>query len=493
MGMIRHGGRLAALIAACWLGMAPARAAEAPTCRLKPGDRLAMLGDSITARRGYAVLLETYLMACAPSNDLECLQIGMDGETACGFTSRMERDLLPWKPTVATISYGKNDGRYRPYDPALADIHEESMRRIVERLKEAGTTVVVGTPGVMDTFHYQNQSVTADAYNRDVLGRLALIDRRIAEQAGQPWADINTLMLDVMRKAKAAEGDSYNLYGGGDSVHPWMNGHLVIAYGFLRALGMDGDIGTITVAWTGAAEATAGHDVLGFSDGVVTMESRRYPFCFTVPTDEASRKAETASVLPFLPFQEDLNRFVLVVRDLPTASVSVKWGDQTKTFSREQLDKGVNLAAEFLDNPFSKPFAAVMRAVNNRQNVDAGSIVHVRDWFDVFQKHLRSDPETTEALAVLRRKREERKAIKQVESPEYRTKRRYLDLDVTIPDRYRKYEEEIAALRNDPEILAAVDVLRPQLLAARKEQGDRVRASVRPVRHAIEIRPVAGN
>ena len=34
----------------------------------------------------------------------------------------------------------------------------------------------------------------------------------------------------------------------------------------------------------------------------------------------------------------------------------VTWGDASKEYPAEQLAKGINLAAEFLDNPFSEPF-----------------------------------------------------------------------------------------------------------------------------------------
>ena len=52
-------------------------------------------------------------------------------------------------------------------------------------------------------------------------------------------------MEDVMTKAKAKYGKQYALAGEADGVHPDENGHLVMAYAFLKALGCDGDIGTI--------------------------------------------------------------------------------------------------------------------------------------------------------------------------------------------------------------------------------------------------------
>ncbi len=42
-------------------------------------------------------------------------------------------------------------------------------------------------------------------------------------------------MIDAMAKAKLKYGKEYNV-AGGDGVHPNRNGHLVMAYAFLKAL-----------------------------------------------------------------------------------------------------------------------------------------------------------------------------------------------------------------------------------------------------------------
>ena len=140
-------------------------------------------------------------------------------------------------------------------------------------------------------------------------------------------------------------GKEYQVCGH-DGVHPGPNGHLVIAYAFLKAMGLDGKIGTINVDMNGATTSTAGHKILSASSGIISIESTRYPFCFI---DTRSR-----SILPFIPFNQDLNRYTLIVSNLPTETAEIKWGEVSKIFTKEQLEAGINLAAEFLDNPFSK-------------------------------------------------------------------------------------------------------------------------------------------
>jgi hypothetical protein len=75
-------------------------------------------------------------------------------------------------------------------------------------------------------------------------------------------------------------------------------------------------------------------------------------------------------VLEFLPFNEELNRLQLVIRNGAAAQFRVTWGSQTKAFTAAQLERGINLAAEFQDNPFSAPFAKVDNVVRTQQNFE---------------------------------------------------------------------------------------------------------------------------
>ena len=53
------------------------------------------------------------------------------------------------------------------------------------------------------------------------------------------------------------------------------------------------------------------------------------------------------------------------------------WGDETKSFSAKQLDKGINLAVEFPRNPFTPAFDKVDDAVAAKQNYETTQIKKV--------------------------------------------------------------------------------------------------------------------
>src|SRR3978361_1706167 len=84
--------------------------------KLKSGDFVAVIGDSITEQRLYSVFIEDYLLMCQPEK-VRVTQFGWGGETAAGFERRMANDLLRFKPTVATTCFGMNDGGYSPMNP----------------------------------------------------------------------------------------------------------------------------------------------------------------------------------------------------------------------------------------------------------------------------------------------------------------------------------------------------------------------------------------
>jgi hypothetical protein len=203
------------------------------------------------------------------------------------------------------------------------------------------------------------------------------ISKQVAQEQSVTFADVFDPMVDVMTQAKAKYGNKYAL-AGGDGVHPGPNGHLVMAYAFLKALGCDGNIGTITVDLAGdKASATDGHKVLSASKGTVEIESTRYPFCFPAPKDaKPEQPNDVRGILSFFPFNQDLNRLTLVVTGAGTGTgkVKVTWGDESKEFEAAELAKGINLAAEFLDNPFVEPFNKVHAAVAAQQSFETPMI-----------------------------------------------------------------------------------------------------------------------
>lgn len=340
---------------------------------LRPGDRLAICGDSITEQKIYSAFIEEYLLGCQPSQKLEASQFGWGGETSWGFLERMQNDVLPFSPNIVTLCYGMNDGDYRVADPAQTEKYRTALTGIVQSFQKAGLReIVVGSPGPVDSTSFKGAwfrpKINADEYNTTLAGLAATADQ-VAKTEGVRFANLHAEGIRVMQAMKGKYGTNYFLFGD-DGIHPNEAGHLVMAYAFLKALGCDGNIGTIEVdLGSGKAKTTPGHEVVSASDGTIKLKSSRYPFCFY---GEPSKPDATTGVIEFLPFNEQLNRFLLVVHHAPAGATRLKvtWGSHTKEFGVEQLEKGINLSAEFLDNPFSEPFRKVHEAIQRQQRYE---------------------------------------------------------------------------------------------------------------------------
>ena len=342
----------------------PAIAAES---FLKPNDTVAIAGDSITEQKEYSVFIQDYLLMCQPAPNLRTTQFGWSGETAPGFLSRMANDVLWLKPSVATTCYGMNDGGYSPIDDAKAKRYKNAQRGIVQLFKGAGTRlIIIGSPGVVDADTYRNNPEQAAMYNK-TLAAFRDISQETARQETVAFANVFDAMMAAMTKAKAKYGPKYHV-AGGDGVHPDKNGQLIMAYAFLKAMGCDGNIGSITVDLAAnTASASDGHKVLSSQAPTIELESSRYPFCFF---GNPSSPSSTAGIIEFFPFNDDLNRLTLIVKNPGADRLKITWGQSTREFPAADLAKGVNLAAEFLDNPFCDPFRKVEQAIRAQQNYE---------------------------------------------------------------------------------------------------------------------------
>ena len=181
---------------------------------------------------------------------------------------------------------------------------------------------------------------------------------------GVVYADVFGATMAAMLKAKAVHGERYVFESeAGEACS------LVVASAFLKALGCDGNIGTITVDFAaGKAEGSPGQKIVSFQDNTLTVESTRCPFWFPGHGVGAT-DPRPWPILKCLTFDKELNRYTLIVKNLPTAQTKIYWGDQQRDFSSEELAKGVNLAAAMpgWGNPFGGRFSDVDNGVRMQQ------------------------------------------------------------------------------------------------------------------------------
>jgi hypothetical protein len=371
------------------LGLEKFKPVEAPKVSqpLKRGDHLAICGDSITEQKMYSRLMEDYLTMCVPELEVTVRQYGWSGERAPGFLARMTNDCLRFKPTIATTCYGMNDHEYRPYEDRIGKTYRENSIAIIEAFKANGARVVQGSPGCVGKMPswVKSASGTVEDLNLN-LCNLRNIGIEVARKEKAAFADVFWPMLTVGVKGQKRYGTNYAI-AGKDGVHPGWAGQTVMAYAFLKALGVEGEIGTYTVDLKRSRmKASRGHEVLSAKNGEFQIRSSKYPFCACEPKsaaapnypvcgqDDPSKDNSIQSALTLIPFERELNRLILVVKNSKAGSYKVTWGTDSKSFPAQRLTGGINLAEEFASNPFSGAFANVDSAVAAKQAYETKQI-----------------------------------------------------------------------------------------------------------------------
>lgn len=354
---------------------------------LQKGDRLLLIGDSITEARRFSVMLETYLAVCVPGLQIEVRNIGKGGETATQFLERIQSYCLDYKPTAATICYGMNDAGYVNANRQAADQFFVSMTQIVKMLKAAGTRLVLSSPGcvgrvppwqfVLDANGTLDGINTSLMYIRDEAAAIATAEQLL-------FVDHFWNLYQARYTAAEKHGVDYAVCGRDDGVHPSWAGHVVMAYGFFKALGFDGNLGNFHIDLaTKSAATNDGHVFKGELENRYTFTSSCYAFCAGgLPDKDWSIR----SGMTLVPFNQEFNRFSLIVTGTSAPRYRVSWINQYNwleewhIYTSEELTRGINLAEDFHTNPFSVQFNRINDLVFQKQTIEASETWRGYEW-----------------------------------------------------------------------------------------------------------------
>jgi lysophospholipase L1-like esterase len=337
----------------------------------------------------YSRIIEDYLTVCAPELKVTVRQYGWSGERAPGFLARMTNDCLRFKPTIATTCYGMNDHEYRTYEDRIGKTYEQKSLAIVEAFKANGARVIQGSPGCIGKVPTWTKTTNATVEDLNMnLCTLRNIGIQIAEKEQVGFADVFWPMLTAGRLAQQKYDTNYCI-AGKDGVHPGWAGQTMMAYAFLKAMGLSGNIGSFELPLrSGKLRIVGQHELVSAqtAPGEFLFISSQYPFCACEPAgaviaaypecekDDSSKDNSICSAMMLVPFNEELNRLMLTVYDANQRKYKVSWDRESKEFSGEQLREGINLIAQFPVNPFSKQFAQVDAAVAAKQAFETKQI-----------------------------------------------------------------------------------------------------------------------
>ncbi len=325
---------------------------------LRSGDRMVFLGDSITQQRGYTRYVMDYFALRYPELKVTFRNCGVSGDTAAGALKRLEGDVLSFRPTVVSISFGMNDAGYAAFDQARYDAYIGAMSELIDRLQTAGLRVVTLTPGCVDPDRKEEAWYDPSIYN-PVLARYAQGVVDLAFGRDLPFYDVYHVMLDVQTRAKAAD-PSFTMIP--DSVHPDARGQFLMAYGLLKAMGCDRQPSGLEID---AAARRATPDRCKVENLAVTDTQIRF-----TRTDEALPTyfdPAVRDIFPYVPIVLDMELYPFRVTGLRSGSWHLTVASfDVGAFSADELARGVNLALA------PGPWAGLAKQVNDSVDLQEG-------------------------------------------------------------------------------------------------------------------------
>jgi len=338
--------RLAALMALGIMASLSARAqAGGKPFALKDGDRVVFYGDSITAQRLYTRFTEDFVISRYPSMHITFLTAGVSGDTVEGghagdMETRVKRDVAPLHPTVITVMLGMNDGRYTTDYEKNFQAYADGYRRLIAALRQAApeARLYLIEPSPYDEIAHP----PAIAGYNTVMMLYGKFVEDLGRQNDIPVIDFNQTTTEAL----AAATRNNALMAGSllpDRIHPSPAGHWIMAAALAAGWHIDPVVSLVTL------DARAGTVTNAERSTVSDLHAANGELTWT--------QHDQADPLP-LEMNDTMMQFVVKISDLgsldkeilrvtgltePDYTLTID-GQIVGTFSREELDSGLNLA-----------------------------------------------------------------------------------------------------------------------------------------------------
>ncbi len=358
------------LFAACFLGFGSSFAHG--QFLLRDGDKVAFLGDSITAARGYTKIVEHYALMRFPDRNLRFINAGQGGDTASGCLARIDVDVFRQGATVVIVAFGINDIGWG------VKANAESKQRYLDGLR----TIIAQCRAHQARPIICSAAITAEAPDKAEHGFLqSMTDEglALAKSLGADTIDLQRGMREVQQRVVAAnekEKDEKKLVRlhVADGIHLNDLGHLTMAYAMLKGLGAPADVSSAVLdATTGETAGT---------DGCTLSEFKKLPDGLAfVRQDQGlpmTLGAFTAFDFRWVPIPDGINRYQLTIKNLPAGEYQITVeGRQVGKTNAEHLARGLNISTMTADawqpgGPWDAQSVAVKELVDARDKLWMG-------------------------------------------------------------------------------------------------------------------------
>ena len=324
----------------------------------KEGERAVFLGNSITDGGHYHSYIWLYYMTRFPDMPIRVFNGGIGGDTAYDMNKRLDGDIFAMKPSVLMVTFGMNDSGYFEYNGDKPkefgeQKYQESIKnyqQMEKRFKDLPDTriVMVGTSPYDETVQLKEN--TPFKTKNETIKRLVEYQKESAAKNNWEFTDLNAPMTAINQQYQQKD-PTFTLCGS-DRIHPDNDGHMVMAYLFLKAQGFVGKEVADMEINANKKQAVKSENCTVFN---IKKNGKNLSFDYLAealpyPLDTIARgwgqKKSQAEVLKVVPFMEEMNRETLKVTGLTGKYKLLIDDEEIGTWSGDELAKGINLAAE---------------------------------------------------------------------------------------------------------------------------------------------------
>ena len=324
----------------------------------KEGERAVFLGNSITDGGHYHSYIWLYYMTRFPDMPIRVFNGGIGGDTAYDMNKRLDGDIFVMKPSVLMVTFGMNDSGYFEYNGDKPkefgeQKYQESIKnyqQMEKRFKDLPDTriVMVGTSPYDETVQLKEN--TPFKTKNETIKRLVEYQKESAAKNNWEFTDLNAPMTAINQQYQ--QKDSTFTLCGSDRIHPDNDGHMVMAYLFLKAQGFVGkevadmEINANKKQVVKSENCTVSNIKKNGKDLSFDYLAEALPYPLDTIARGWGQKKSQAEVLKVVPFMEEMIRETLKVTGLKGNYKLLIDDEEIGIWSGDELAKGINLAAE---------------------------------------------------------------------------------------------------------------------------------------------------
>jgi len=364
------------------------------------GDRVAFVGNSITDGGHYHAYIWLYYMTHFPNARITCFNVGIGGDNVKQMSDRFEYEVLPKKPTIMTLTWGMNDSGYfewfradaaTNWAKASVDTAEARYAVLDKKLKkhpEFKKIFILGSPYDETTKSNKNRYYP---HKSAAFEKMIDFQEETAKKNGWGYVDFNHPMMAINQQWQVT--DSLFSLTPNDRIHPDYDGHLVMAYLFLKTQGLankpvaDFSVNAKSKRVTKAVNCSI-TNVTGSSSDLsfdYLAYSLPYPLDTVAVPDGWGKHKRQSDGTKYVPFMKEFNNEMLTVKGLADGNYNlIMDGQIIGQWASKDLEAGINLAEQTYTPEYQQALA-IMHMNEDRWGIEKQTRQYAYVQFDLLK------------------------------------------------------------------------------------------------------------